>query len=286
MREYSDSAGCKSIFAATSDNETARAEAFENQLRTAISTFRDLPSQIPLVISGMASSTIGWRELPYTPLPLRLDGRNLHVERFAWKPPPNVTQTYVISGAASENEMMRGEETEAIGLLNSISPPTDALLILPGTHSKHLSINSGQITGIRTFMTGELYELLTTYSVLRASVNASSTEDFDSFTEGIDCALEHSLSSALFQTRTRQVLKGKSRESNCSFLRGVLIGAELHYLREEGIPLMIAGADSVRSYYARAAEHLRLPTRAFTSEQVQLAVPRAHQIILSRFSNK
>ena len=286
VQEYSDCAGCKGIFTATSDDPTARTDAFERQVRKALSTFRDLPSEIPLVISGMASSTIGWRELPYAPLPLYLDGTNLHVESLVWRQPIVVSRTYLISGAACENEMMRGEETEAIGLLTSIASPTDGLLILPGTHSKQLSISSGQITRIQTFMTGELYELLTTYSVLRASVNICSAQDYDSFCEGIDCVLEHSLSSALFQTRTRQVLKRKSSESNASFLSGVLIGSELHHLKSLDKPILIAGVDSVRTLYSRAAEHLRLPAKAFTSEQVRLAVPRAHQIVLSRLAAK
>ncbi|MGZ8901462.1 MAG: 2-dehydro-3-deoxygalactonokinase, partial [Limisphaerales bacterium] len=204
-QEYADAIGCKAIFAANSENQTARAEAFENQLNKALATFDRISNPLPLVISGMASSTIGWRELPYAPLPLKLDGSNLRIECIAWKHPALISQIYLVSGAASENEMMRGEESEAIGLLNSISSPPTSLLILPGTHSKHLSIASSQITSIRTFMTGELYDLITTQSVLRASVNPSTTQDLNAFNEGMHCVIERGLSGALFQTRTRQV---------------------------------------------------------------------------------
>ncbi|MGZ8920449.1 MAG: 2-dehydro-3-deoxygalactonokinase, partial [Limisphaerales bacterium] len=271
-QEYADAIGCKAIFAANSENQTARAEAFENQLNKALATFDRISNPLPLVISGMASSTIGWRELPYAPLPLKLDGSNLRIECIAWKHPALISQIYLVSGAASENEMMRGEESEAIGLLNSISSPPTSLLILPGTHSKHLSIASSQITSIRTFMTGELYDLITTQSVLRASVNPSTTQDLNAFNEGMHCVIERGLSGALFQTRTRQVLQGKHPESNASFLSGALIGAEFESLRGTKTPLLIAGADPVREVYAHAAKSFDLPARVFSSEQVKLAV--------------
>jgi 2-dehydro-3-deoxygalactonokinase len=135
-------------------------------------------------------------------------------------------------------------------------------------------------------MTGELYELLTNHSVLRASVNSARPQlDLNAFDKGIHCAVEQSLSGALFQTRTRQVLQRKSPESNASFLSGVLIGAELHTLKIFN-PLLIAGADTVRDLYTHAAKQLNLQAQTFSAEQVQLAVPRAHQLILSHLAAK
>ena len=283
VREHAGDTGCKKLFE-SSGGDAARAKAFEDHLRTVLFEW-NLPKAMPLIISGMASSTIGWKELPYASLPLNLDGSNLHVAPLHWNSPAPIGATFLVSGAASENEMMRGEETEAIGLMSTLNPPRkSALLILPGTHSKHLRISSDQVVDIRTHMTGELYELLTKHSVLRASLKADAAEtDFNAFDEGVTCAIERGLGAALFQTRTRQVLRNKS--SNASFLGGVLIGAEVDALRalEMDQEILIAGNERVGSLYTRAAHQLGIQEPyTFSPDEVKSAVPRAHATILSR----
>ena len=289
LREYSDATGCRTLFdnSSSNHNRIARQEAFENHLRKVLASWSEADLKpLPLFISGMASSTIGWQELSYAPLPLRLDASNLRVKAIDWSSPPSVSHTFLISGAASETEMMRGEETEAIGLFHSLqSPPARATLILPGTHSKHLTIANGAITDIQTFMTGELFEVLSKHSVLRASLDLSVSVDPVAFKNGLDRVRLHGLPSSLFQTRTRQVLGRSSPQSNASFLSGVLIGSELASLRAAG-DILIAGPNSVRDLYALAAAHLGLiPAHVFSAEQVQLAVPTAHELILSSLQN-
>ena len=284
LREHSDQTGCKALFGSSGEN---RADSFATHLRSAISKL-DLPNSrtLPLAISGMASSTIGWRELPYAQLPLGLDGTQLRFEPLLWNSPPQITQTFLVSGAATENDMMRGEETEAIGLMVALETEiTDAVLILPGTHSKHLTIANSQITTIRTFMTGELYEALTEHTVLRASITKRSPLDQKAFMKGIDCAATHGLAGALFQTRTRNVLQREPPEANASFLSGILIGDELRAINATTPPkVLIAGADIIRESYSVAAHHLRISAHIFSSEEVRLAVPRAHAQILSHFA--
>jgi 2-dehydro-3-deoxygalactonokinase len=283
LREHFDQTGCKAIFDSAGDS---RAESFEAHLRKSIATL-EIPADktLSLVISGMASSSIGWRELPYAQLPLRLDGTDLRVEKIKWNSPVQINDTFIVSGAATTNEMMRGEETEAIGLVAALTNKiTDALLIIPGTHSKHLTVQSGKIISIRTFMTGELYDVLTQYSVLRASVTKGAPFDATAFTLGIDCAFEHGLAGAFFQTRARQVLQRQPPQANASFLSGILIGDELRSLKSLTIPTFIAGADTIRDSYAQAARHLGIPAHIFSAEEVRLAVPRAHGIIFSHLS--
>ena len=283
LKEYSDSTGCRALYDGSS-NHVARQEAFQNHLRKVLESWGTVsPSPLPLLISGMASSTIGWKELAYAPLPLRLTASNLRVEQMDWLAPSIVEKTFLVSGAASETEMMRGEETEAIGLFQLLpAPPHRATLILPGTHSKHLSVADGSITKIETFMTGELFELLSKQSVLRASIDPSAPLDDMAFKNGLDRVRAHGVPSSLFQTRTRQVLGKNSLASNASFLSGLLIGAELTTLRAAG-DILIARPNSVRDLYALAAKHLGLtPTHVFSAEEVQLAVPTAHELILSR----
>lgn len=286
LDEYKDQAGCKSIFETHAPER--RAEGFASQLSKAISKIPLNGNQVPLVISGMASSTIGWVQLPYAKLPLRLDGSNLVVQNATWKAPEVVGPTYLVSGAASENEMMRGEESETIGLMQFASyGPQNVQIILPGTHSKHLTVESGAITEIRTYMTGELHEVLSRNSVLRASVAPMTASLKPAFIEGVEYVAKNGLPGSLFQTRTRHVLRKQSPESNTAFLSGLLIGAELLSTvhRQATLPIFLGGTGVVRDLYEQAAETLKFKlARVFSDAETQLAVPRAHELILTHLT--
>ena len=284
LEEYRDETGCKLLFEQNSPAD--RPAAFEAHLRSAVARLTRACDPLPLVISGMASSTIGWRELPYAKLPLNLDGSNLHLKQIQWSAPSSILSTYLVSGAASESDMMRGEETEAIGLMQLVSSkPPNLLLILPGTHSKHLTIQRDAITAIQTYMTGELYEVLARYSVLRASVAPTAELSLSSFSDGVEYVRTNGLPASLFQTRTRQVLQGHPAETNAAFLSGLVIGAELLSIAQtEGAPpIFLGGSGAVRPLYAQTANVLKLPlAHVFSDAETQQAVPRAHQLILSR----
>jgi 2-dehydro-3-deoxygalactonokinase len=245
-REISESAGVKSLYEEATrlgaETESARAKVFSEFLRAKLEKLfaNKEPSKppLPLVISGMASSSIGWRELPYARTPFPLDGRWLVSEQVEWNKPEWIGPTHLISGLATDQDIMRGEESEIIGLLNqpSLAPVRErCLLILPGTHSKHVLIENHAIVNWRTFMTGELFELLGRQSILRASIEPDarhirtpfSESERSAFLEGLQQAHQDGLAGTLFRVRTRALLdRHPSRENTC-FLSGVLIGAEL-----------------------------------------------------------
>src|SRR6185295_12638523 len=130
-RELKTDEGTAKLAAAGGD----RAAAFKATLAAGLEKLK-APKNIPVVISGMASSSIGWKELPYAKAPFALDGRTAVWEKVE----PHV---YLISGLRTDTEILRGEETEAVGLVASLGRdmPFEAVLVLPGTHSKHLDVN-------------------------------------------------------------------------------------------------------------------------------------------------
>ena len=67
----------------------------------------------PIVISGMASSNIGIRELPYANLPFQVNGKLLYSESIESAVLPN--KIHLISGAKTNSDVMRGEETQIVG---------------------------------------------------------------------------------------------------------------------------------------------------------------------------
>src|SRR5436190_23871443 len=71
VREIREAIGIKALYEEASRNgahsEVDRAKTFSAFLRSELDAMREGPPgpELPLVISGMASSSVGWRELPY-----------------------------------------------------------------------------------------------------------------------------------------------------------------------------------------------------------------------------
>ncbi len=249
-----------------------------------------MPPRTPAIISGMASSSVGWRELAYARAPFALDGSGLRVEKIAWPAPTWIGETYLISGVATANDMMRGEECQIIGLLGSARQELSlarerCLVILPGTHSKHVRVENGRVVDFHTFMTGELFNVLTQHSLLRATVDAQALpEKFpEHFAEGVRAAQSPGLARSLFQARARSVLGGRSNPENCAYLSGLLIGAELEEIRNAPWLVVLAGHPTLCGLYETALMAGQ-GRRAIVGEGD--CVVRGHEIILARMAGK
>lgn len=209
------------------------------------------------------------------------------------RPPARV---HLISGLATQSEMMRGEETEMLGLFAKGGWPglsEDCMVILPGTHSKHVRVKGRAIVGFRTFMTGELFDLLVAQSILKASMAPPAerapldlTESREAFHEGIRQSRQPGLVAGLFQARIRTVLQHQPIATNHWFLSGLLIGGELALLNhaKEICPVMIAAPATTSNAYRLALESL-VENRELVfapPEEVAEASVRAHQLLLER----
>lgn len=270
IREMRAQAGSKLLYeqalALGGQSESNRDRVYSGYLRDRLREWEGAASgPVPLVISGMASSTVGWKELPYAKVPLDLSGRELRFSILEWNKPGWIGHTFLLSGIATQSDIIRGEEIEAIGLLSApelISWRDDCLLVLPGTHSKHLVIRDQAIVDFRTYMTGELFSVLASHSLLKATTDPAAVNQAftpaarESFTEGVRWAHEHGLGGSLFRTRTRAVLDGRSASDNTWFLSGVLIGAELRDVAADGKRVLLAGQGILGDLYGTAFQTL------------------------------
>ena len=215
---------------------------------------------IPLVISGMASSSIGMRELPYRALPLAIDGSGLSAEHVAAREDfPHAL--VLVSGVRSHDDVMRGEETQLIGAgaLASANPTPSArtrVFVLPGTHSKHIEVRGAHAVAFRTYMTGEFFSLLSRQSVLANSVasgaHLSGPEHLANFDHSVRAGAADNLLHASFRVRTRALLENSDPTENYHYLSGLLIGAELRELAAQDAAITLVGADPLRAAYQRA----------------------------------
>ena len=95
-------------------------------------------SGVPIVVSGMASSSLGMVTLPYKRIPFKTDGSDLEL---LWvKSSPEFSHDIIIlSGVCSETDVMRGEETQLVGSVDQ-RYQREQVYVFPGTHSKHITV--------------------------------------------------------------------------------------------------------------------------------------------------
>jgi 2-dehydro-3-deoxygalactonokinase len=268
-------------------SKDARADACADFVRAQLRALAQKHSFLgaPLIVSGMATSSIGWKELPYAMAPLGLTGDDLHIQELVWDAPAEVSHTFLVSGIASDLDMMRGEECQIVGIFAQLENERykdRAVLVLPGTHSKHVFIENGAITDWKTFMTGELYEILSKHSVLASTVCVGEFEDLDGFRQGLAFVRERGLAASLFKVRARNILKQIAPTANAGFLSGVLIGSEVAELeRHRDRPIIIASTDRLGMLYSVALG----PPRNCDAYGVDLenATIAAHRLLIQRF---
>lgn len=253
------------------DKEITRKQYFLNQLKKqtnilAVKSGIKLDG-ITILISGMASSTIGMQEMPYASLPFAIDGSKASIQYFDIQE-DFPSKVILISGARSDEDVMRGEETQLVGAAKLLGlQQQEAVLILPGTHSKHLHIKAGQLINIQTFMTGELFSLLINHSILKDSVELNEVTDFsksdiEAFKAGINKSLEFNVLHNLFTVRTNQLFNKFNKKQNSLYLSALLIGTELNHLtKKENTPLILCSGNNLHGLYKLALQELGLLTR-------------------------
>ncbi len=212
---------------------------------------------LPALMAGMVGSRNGWREAPYVSCPAGVDEIAANVATFQIG--ANTTIRIVPGVAMREGgfmDVMRGEETQILGVDRE-----DAIVVLPGTHSKWAMVRKGRIESFRTFMTGEFFGLLTQHSLLRLLAEPPATA-FPEFVAAFDrgraaATVGGGLLNRAFHARTGVLagtLAGREVEP---YLSGLLIGTEVaEALREvaDDHPLALVADGVLAQSYRHAIE--------------------------------
>ncbi|MBF9143594.1 2-dehydro-3-deoxygalactonokinase [Hymenobacter properus] len=233
-------------------------QAHVRKLEEAAKTSLD---EVPVVISGMASSTIGMLEVPYKPLPFATDGSDLAVKILP-ATPEFMHVVLLISGVKSDDDVMRGEEVQLVGC--GFENTAEAQLFLhPGTHAKHVLVQNGQATTLKTYMTGEFFSLLSTKGILAASVEEGGKLDEGAnrewFEKGVHASQETNLLHNAFLVRTNDLFQKASKAENYFYLSGLLIGSECGDLQANPpARITLAGEPTLVALYQAALRTLGL----------------------------
>lgn len=185
------------------------------------------PSDLPVIICGMAGARQGWVEAPYISLPTALDDLAAQALRID----NQQRDIRILPGLAQRDarsaNVMRGEETQLAGIAATMP---DGLVCMPGTHSKWTRLEKGAVTQFSTFMTGELFAVLSEHSILKHAVNMDTgfDENTPAFQRAVDKALGDParVLDGIFGIRAAQLLGFEEKHDGAAHLSGLLIGAE------------------------------------------------------------
>ncbi|WP_411390900.1 2-dehydro-3-deoxygalactonokinase [Pseudomonas sp. MPB23] len=233
-------------------------DGFELAFDAACGDWLDAQPGLPVIACGMVGSAQGWSEATYrnTPVDVASLGQALHTVRSL-----RGVDVHIVPGVIEQvglPNVMRGEETQVLGVLQNLSASGELLIGLPGSHSKWVEVVDGCITHFDTFMTGELFAVLSKHSLLGRTQQSAEQFQADAFDRGVHVALsadgQRGVLSTLFSARTLGLTGELAPDQQPDYLSGLLIGHELAGLpgAAKHKPIILVGAAPLCARYQRA----------------------------------
>jgi 2-dehydro-3-deoxygalactonokinase len=234
--------------------------------------------KLPVILSGMAGSSIGWRATTPLACPIAPEALARGLLRFSARG-HDVALTPGLScrNRLDATDYMRGEETQILGTLR-LEPSLRQgrrIFCLPGTHTKWVSMRDGVVEHFLTAVSGELYNVVRSHSVL---VN-SGEESFDAraFAQALERAHAHpdaELVHLLFEVRSRQLSGELADVQAASFLSGLIIGRDVSGAERifgEVAHITVIGAPRLAALYGEAIQAQGIEAEKIDGDAAALA---------------
>ena len=235
------------------DNRALR-DAVAQMIRTLLTRNGLRQADIPAILAaGMVTSEFGLYELPHLLLPAGIDELARGAKRVEIPEITSIPFWFVpgVKGTDAEPDMMRGEETECVGLCAAMGVREPAAVILPGTHNKVILFDGERMTAIASMMSGEMIAALSGHTLLRHSLPDPLPKAYDetALFAGADYCRQYGLTDAALRVRSIAKAGTRTPEWLSSYLVGAVLYCDIISIREKshGYPLLIGGSDPLRS---------------------------------------
>ena len=203
-----------------------------------------------ILASGMISSEFGLLKLDHIAAPagileLHDSMHEVVLPDISEIPFSFIRGVKLVSGELNETDVMRGEETELVGLV----PQKNTVYILPGSHSKIIFTDElARIEKFYTMLTGEMIYALSQHTILKDAVDLSIGEiDEDYLMRGYRYAVNEGLNEALFKVRMLKNMFACDKISLYSFFIGAVLSGEIKkMLRLNPKGFVIAGKEQIK----------------------------------------
>jgi 2-dehydro-3-deoxygalactonokinase len=205
-------------------------ESYPKTIRRLLGKWFNKYPETPVIMSGMIGSRQGWQEVAYVSCPATIESLAAGAEKIV-----NHTferEIYIVPGLKlcrgnDDFDIMRGEEIQVFGALQELPPAERHIICLPGTHTKWVEVRNGEIVDFKTYVTGEIFSLLSRFSVLSSNMDGVAYFP-EVFAKGLKLVMQSDdLFGDIFKVRI-QALLGKLRPAEVSsYLSALLIGTEI-----------------------------------------------------------
>lgn len=227
---------------------TLRPDDYAAVLQQEIGAWLDQGNET-ILLSGMVGSRQGWREAGYVDCPARLEdipAKLLPVEISTGR------NALIVPGLACRTadglpDVMRGEEIQIFGVIEAAET---GMLCLPGTHSKHVTVEEGSIRSFTTAMTGEVFALMRREGLLAAMLPSRPVAfDAEAFRAGVGRSGQAGgLLHHLFGIRTRRLFDELAPDAAPDYFSGIVIGHELRGTKWTGSVFIVGAPDLAERY--------------------------------------
>ena len=240
---------------ASIENRDEYTGAIKNAVEDIIS--RNNADEIERILaSGMITCEFGLCNLPHIKTPAGIN--ELHENMYETRIDEISDIPFVfIRGVKTDTDdmdaldMMRGEETELMGIINE--EYGECVYILPGSHSKIIKTDKeSKIVAFSTMLTGEMIGALSQGTILKDAVDLSVSEiNREYLLKGYDYAKTAGINKALFKVRILKNIFGCSKEEIYSFFMGIVLCDEIEVIiRDEAKTVVLGGKAQIKKAMA------------------------------------
>ena len=230
------------------------------------------PADAPVIMCGMVGAKQGWVEAGYIDVPAKLSD----ISGKAVSVPGVERDVRILPGLAQRDvnaaDVMRGEETQLLGCAGNMKN-SDCLIAMPGTHSKWVRVVRHEVLGFSTFMTGELFDVISKQSILQHAVKDSAGFDgaHPAFLSALHAACKEPelATNRLFSIRARGLLFSLTPTDADATLSGMMIGLELAGALTQApkdTPIVLVASGKLRGLYEAAFHRLGLKSTTIDAD--------------------
>lgn len=218
-----------------------------------------------VIVAGLSGAYKGWLEPPRRTVPCKLGAEN-GVSRL-----PTTQQdlsVMVLPGLRQTSpalDLMRAEEIRLLGFATNF-PDFAGVVCVTGDHSKWATLGNGYLLKFETVMTEELFNVITSATILRHST--AEGWDEGAFLDGVALGADapDRLTSKIFSVHAADIVAGSRVGEGRSRLLGIMIGAEISPRLPFAQPVGLIGDGHMMTCYDLAIEALGRRTIRMSSQ--------------------
>ena len=228
-----------------------------------------------ILASGMITSKFGLAEIPHILVPVGIYELKQNIKTVSFKEisslPINFIPGVKINSEDPYNaDIMRGEETELMGLLQKAG-----LYVFPGSHNKIIRVNDlGQIETFESLLTGEMISAISNHTILRDVLDISKSElETKLLLEGYIYAKNKGLGKALFQVRVLKEIGNLGLNETYNFFIGAVLCDDIEKIISMNPSHVYVGGNKLKEAIVTILKNTtHIKTTEFSNKECESAV--------------